>query len=302
MDNFSNRARDDFSKARNRALFQSIIQLLGKERKELLPFDEVKGLVKPQSENYLGVKTIPVDKIVGSEGRYYDFTHTYLPKKEMLRSRWVSVDKAHLQNIVLPPIRVFKLGGGYFVRDGNHRVSVARMQGVEFIDAEVIELDSVISITPDMTQEDLKREITDYERKEFIENSGLGDVLDMEEIRFTAPGRYRELLNHIYGHKYYINLDKKEEIPLKEAAESWYKHVYLPVVELMKKEKVLSRFPRRTQADLYIWIVKHWDDLKRKYGEHFPLEDAAKDYSSKYGSGFLKRLKSIFTGSKKSDS
>jgi len=266
------------------------MQILGRDRKELLPFDEVKGLLKPKTETYVGMKTIPVDKIVGSEGRYYDFTHSYLPKKEMLRSRWMRVDQAHLKDIVLPPIKVFRLGGGYFVRDGNHRVSVARMQGVEFIDAEVVELDSEIEITPDMTQEDLKQKIVEYERQRFINESGLAGVLDMHEIYFTAPGRYAEMLNHIYVHKYYLNQDKDYELSLEEAAESWYRNYYLPVIRVLKEEDVLSYFPGRTPADMYMWIVKHWDELKEKYGDNLTLNEAARDYTRKFGAGWWKRF------------
>jgi hypothetical protein len=39
-----------------------------------------------------------------------------------------------LQDITLPSILLYEIGGVYFVRDGNHRVSVAKIKGVEFID------------------------------------------------------------------------------------------------------------------------------------------------------------------------
>ncbi len=293
MDNNSLQAREDFYRAKQKAMFESILKLLGIEKNELLPFYDVKDMLRPRRESYLGMRTIPVDKIVGSEGRYYDFSASFLPKKEMLRNRWVSIDKAHLSNINLPPIRVFKLGGCYFVRDGNHRVSVARAQGVEFIDAEVIELDTEIQIDSQMTHEQLRRKVVAYEREQFIkflEKHGLSEVLNLSMIRFTAPGRYQEALNHLLVHKYYINEDSEEEISLKEAAESWFMNIYSPIVGIIKREKILRRFQGRTPGDMYMWIVKHWDDLKHKFGQNYSLEDATRDYSSRFGKGFLRRL------------
>lgn len=293
MDRITFQAKEDFHRAKQKAMFESIFKLLGIEKRELLPFYDVKDLLRPTKESYLGMRTIPVNKIVGSEGRYYDFSSSFLPKKSMLRNRWVSIDKAHLTNINLPPIRVFKLGGCYFVRDGNHRVSVARAQGVAFIDAEVVELDSAIQIDEHMNQEQLRRKVVAYEREtfvEFLEKHGLKDELNLNMIRFTAPGRYQEVLNHILVHKYYLNEGIEEEISLKDAAKSWFTNLYCPIVGIIKREKVLRRFPGRTPGDLYMWMVKHWDDLKHKYGQNVSLEDAAMDYASRFGKGFFRRM------------
>lgn len=274
-------------------MFESIMKLLKVERSELLAFYDVKELLKPKRESYLGMRTIPVDKIVGSEGRYYDFTHSFLPKKELLRNRWVNIDKAHLASINLPPIRVFKLGGCYFVRDGNHRVSVARTQGVEFIDAEVVELDTEISIDPSMTREELWMKVVAYEREQFIkyiQQHDIGNVLNLNMIRFSAPGRYQEVISHILVHKYYLNEGKEEEISMKEAARSWFNSVFSPIIGIIKRERILRRFPRRTPGDLYMWVVKHWDELKGKFGQDFSLEEAAMDYSSRFGKNLWARF------------
>ncbi len=83
--------------------------------------------------------------------------------------RWISVDVAHYQDVALPPIKVFEIGGVYFVRDGNHRVSVAKAKGAAFIDAEVISLSSEIPITPDMSRDELKRAVIDFEKARFFE-------------------------------------------------------------------------------------------------------------------------------------
>lgn len=150
-DELSYQSSEDFTKARARGRMQSLLSTLQWKNSDLLSFYEVTALLKPRHETYLGMKTIPIDKIIGSEGRYHDFTLAFYPKKELLRTRWESVDRAHHQYVNLPPISVYKLGDWYFVRDGNHRVSVAKTQGVAYIDAEVVELDSEIPIEPGMT-------------------------------------------------------------------------------------------------------------------------------------------------------
>jgi hypothetical protein len=86
----------------------------------------------------LGRRTVPVEKIVGSVGRHEDFDGDFLPAKASLEARWKRIDRAYHRGEYLPPVVLRKLGEDYFVEDGNHRVSVARYQGVEWIDAVVM--------------------------------------------------------------------------------------------------------------------------------------------------------------------
>ena len=278
-------ARQDFNRARSRATLSSVLNAFAPEREHLLSFDEVKSLVKPRGEIYQGMKVVPLELIVGSEGRYQDFNRVFLPRREFLRRRWESVDKAHLGNVTLPPIRLYEIGGAYFVRDGNHRVSVARQNGAYAIDAEVSSLNSEINLNPGMTHQDLKREVIGLEKKQAFEDTTLSKILSPEELDFTSTGRYVELLKHITVHKYLINLDKTAEIPFEEAARSWRDNLFYPIINLISEKKLTRRFPGRTKADLYMWMIRHWDDLKRKHGNLYPLEEAVLDYSKQYGIG-----------------
>ena len=269
--------REDFSRAKTRARFQSLLNTLTWKNTDLLSFYEVTSIIKPKSETYRGMQTIPVSRIIGSEGRYHDFSSAFFPKREMLRNRWESVDRAVLSDIVLPPISVFSLGGYYFVRDGNHRVSVAKAQGVEFIDAEVVELDSQIPLEEGMTMKTLRRRVVAYERNAFIQQYK-PSYLPMGEIVFTSPGAYPEMVNHILVHKYFINQNQKEEIPFEQAAVSWYKNVYAPIVKVIREEHLLFQFPGSTEGDMYLWMVRTWDDMKRqKKNQNIPIEEAAEE-------------------------
>ncbi len=280
---------EDFEKARSRGRMQSLLSSLSWKNSDLLSLYAVTELIKPKNETYLGMRTIPVNQIIGSEGRYQDFSLAFYPKKELLRSRWRSVDRAAKEYIILPPISVYKLGQWYFVRDGNHRVSVAKTQGVEFIDAEVVELDSQIPLEPGLTMKQLRKRVIDYERQRFLEQYE-PSYLPMDEIVFTSPGSYPEMVNHILVHKYYLNEDKKEVLSFEEGACSWYEKVYLPIVEEIRREKLLASFPGNTEADLYMWIVRHWDNLKHMSGsQEVTIESATSDYKIRYGKGRLER-------------
>lgn len=288
-------ANEDFAKARSRGRMQSLVDAIQWRNADLLSLYEVTNLIKPKRETYVGIKTIPVDKIIGSEGRYHDFTSAFYPKRDMLRGRWESIDRAHKTYVNLPPISVYKLGEWYFVRDGNHRVSVARTQGVEYIDAEVVELDTEIKLQPGMTMRTLRKSVVDYERASFIEEYQPEDYLDMDQISFTSPGMYPEMVNHILVHKYYINQDIKEEIPFSVAAKSWFDNVYTPIVREIRRDGLLATFPGKTEGDLYLWIVRHWDNLKNSTGnQSVSITAAARDYKKRFGTGFLDRMKQRF--------
>ena len=277
-DTFRVQAQEDFSKARNKAWINEMQHVMHPDKKRLLSFNDVKKILKPKNEVYIGLKTVPIKKIVGSEGRYNDFDNHFLPRSDELKQRWVNVDQAHLSDIVLPPIQLYELGGLYFVRDGNHRVSVAKTQGVEFIDAEVISLQSEVQLPPDVRLDTLLAAVIRYEKRVFYNETHFGDLTDYWDLDFTEAGRYDVIYNHILVHKYYINEQQHTEIDFSDALISWFQTVYLPVIAVIDKYKLLSNFKDRTKSDISVWIVKHWDRLKQKNGNDFSLDDAARDF------------------------
>ncbi len=252
----------DFDDARRRARVQKVLATFRWKNPDLLSFYEVTKLIKPESQAYKGMQTIPVKNIIGSENRYHDFSSAFFPKSYTLQHRWESIDAARLDDIPLPPISVYKLGEWYFVRDGNHRVSVAKSKGQEFIDAEVVELSSQIPLEEGMTMNELKRRVVAYERSRFIEQYH-PTYLPMDKIIFTTPGSYPEMVNHILVHKYYANEHCDHVMTFEEGAVSWYKNVYRPLVDALDKEHLLSLYPGYTEADIYMWLVRRWDEMKR---------------------------------------
>jgi hypothetical protein len=283
----------DFNKARKKEIVTRLLGFLMRQKQELLSFEDVKSMLRPKAQAYRGLQVIPIELIVGSEGRYQDFSNQFLPRREHLRNRWLRVDEARIKDVILPPISLYELGGAYFVRDGNHRVSVARSQGVHAIDAEVIALNSEIQITPGISHEELRRKVIDYEYHQFLLKTSILELFPEADLRLSTTGQYDEMMYHIMGHKYFINQGSKEEIPLDKAIRSWYETVFLPIIEIVRDEALLDRFPGRTEADLYVWIIKHWHYLKEKYGNEVTVRDAADSYTALYGTTPVRRFRSF---------
>ena len=129
----------DFTRARRRALLHRMgARLRGAPASSYLPsFEEARRALGAYNRVRLGRRVVPVEKIVGSVGRSGDFDPDFLPARASVRTKWKRIDRAFHRGEELPPATLFKLGDAYFVEDGNHRVSVARFQGVGWIDAEV---------------------------------------------------------------------------------------------------------------------------------------------------------------------
>ncbi len=145
-------AEVDFDRARRRAFFGRLAARLRRECGRLLAFDEVGEGHLVHNRRRLGLRDVEVSKIVGSVGRPEAFDRGFMPTKASLKGRWKRVNRAFRRWEELPPVRLYKIGSCYFVEDGNHRVSVARYQGVEWIDAEVIEFFPGLPASSDPTQ------------------------------------------------------------------------------------------------------------------------------------------------------
>ena len=289
--NFSTaRSEEDFNKAHTKAFINEIQHLLSPEEAKLISLNDVKQLIKSSAETYVGMKVIPIDKIVGSEGRYNDFDNRFFPKSTHLKNRWQHVDEAALNDITLPPIKVYEIAGLYFVRDGNHRVSVAKTRGTEFIDAEVVSLQSEIKLKKADSLKEITKQIINYEKRVFYSETGFGDITDYWCLDFTSAGRYDVIYNHILTHKYYMNQNRTEEVTMEEAIKSWFCNVYFPLASIIREKYILRDFPGRTLGDLYVWTVRYWDDLKKKFGDNIPMDKAVIDFKKHYKIPIAKRI------------
>jgi hypothetical protein len=267
--------QDLFSEAHRKALQQDFFaRLLGRPN-DLIPFEALKGILQTyQKVSHRDPEMIPLDKIVGSVGRYRDFTRDFLPRNEALNERWARVEESMGSLEGLPPIEVFKVGDVYFVADGNHRVSVARANGFDAIEAYVTEY----PIDPGLKPGDsLDQAIIKAERARFLAETKLDRYVPDAEIYFTRPRGYARLLNHIAVHRRLMSERDPEgkEPGFEEAAIDWYRNSFQPIVTVIRDRQLLERFPGRTAADLYIWIWAYIMEVARLFGEEVSPDEGA---------------------------
>jgi len=264
----------DFQEARRQAAMQQIMSRLTGESIDLLSFDDVRGKLKLRSSSPRGIQEIPLDAIVGSVGRYRDFTRSFLPRQEVDKDRWARVSAAMSDLAGLPPVELYKIGDAYFVLDGNHRVSVARQIGAETIEAYVTEFKTKVSLSPDDRPDDL---IIKAEYADFLEKTKLDQLRPETDLGTTAPGRYWELETQIEAQRFLLSQEQGREVPYEEAVIHWYDHTYLPVVQMIRERGILRDFPDRTETDLYLWILRHRSELEKELGWPIDPSTAAAD-------------------------
>lgn len=252
------------SSSRFRSFFKSIYSSLKKADDCLPSLSDIVDITNAREERYVGIREIPVENIIGSEGRYEDFNKDFLPRNQALQSRWSAINKVMEEGGSLPPISVFKIDDFYFVRDGNHRVSVAKKRKQVFIDAEVTEYDIDVPITRELT---VKDRFMIQEHVTFLEATGLNELGKGFDIKLSRPRSYRLLLNIIQLFTKVFEEETARSLTLKEVAREWYSRIFLPFAEGAYLEDLLARFPKRTTGDLYVWIQMNWDDVKDSLGE-----------------------------------
>jgi hypothetical protein len=282
-----------FYKVRGRAQFQDFLARLGGRTNDLLPFDALASALQVyQQIPRRAPEAIPLDKIVGSVGRYKDFTRDFLPRNLEMAPRWARIEDALDSPEGLPPIEAYKIGDVYFVADGNHRVSVARANGFQDIEAYVTEIPVDPGIEPGDT---LDEAIIKAERSRFIAETGIDACYPYLDIYFTRPGGFPQLLVHVQIHRRLLHRDQGDDRPvgLTEAACDWYENDYLPIIESIRERQLLRRFPGRTAGDLYVWIWGYIFEMYRQSGEKITPEEGVQMLESRAESPFQQAVTAV---------
>lgn len=265
-------AKEDFRRARGQAALQEIMARFTGQSTQLLSYEDVAKRLKFTGQVERGLKEIPLKAIVGSVGRYSDFTRTFLPKQDSDEQRWAGVKAAvsDMSQTGLPPISVYQIGEAYFVIDGNHRVSVARQLGATTIEAYVTEVKTKVPFSPEMKADEL---ILKGEYADFLERTRLDETRPGADLTLTAPGGYAELAAKIEAHP-------QEGASFAGTAAKWYDEVYWPAVLMIRERGVLRDFPGRTEADFFLWVTRHRAELEKESGWEIRLEAAAIDLAA----------------------
>ena len=280
-------AIEDFQTAHRRADVKEIMSFFTGKKLDLLSYDEVRAKLQAHQYSDKGLQDIPLNSIIGSVGRYTDFTRDFLPRRKSDEERWARVYEFINKQQEILPIQVYKIGEAYFVLDGNHRVSVARQMGHTHIPAYVSELIVRVPLTPDTDYDDL---IIREEYTQFLKITRLDVLRPQQELLVTAPGMYEKLHEHINTHRYFMGIDFDREIHYFEAVTHWYDEIYSPVREMIERQGILRSFPGRTETDMYIWINEYRSELENELGWQVEHTFAAANLVERFG----KRTKQFF--------
>ncbi|MCL7454341.1 MAG: universal stress protein [Anaerolineae bacterium] len=274
-------AVQDFRRARRQAALERVITRLRGKSVDLFSFEDVRQKLKAGARGTQELREIPLDAIVGSVGRYSEFTRSFLPRRGVSEYRWAQVRSAMTDLAGLPPVEVYQVGEVYFVIDGHHRVSAARRLDAPYIQAYVTELQPRVPLSPEDEPEDL---VLKAELADFLEQTQLDRQRPESDLQLTSPGGYRTLEEHIQVHRYYMGQERGQAVPLEQAAAHWYDEVYAPVAEQIRRQGLLREFPDRTETDLYVWLSEHRAALEEALDMRVSSEAAAADLVQQGGS------------------
>jgi len=249
-------AQGDFSRARRARLLADIGRRLRREPDDvglILPFEEVVDALGVVGREDRGLQIVPLDAIVGTVDRAADFDRGFRPTSPRLRSRWERIAAAQRRGESLPPISLYRVGDLYFVRDGHHRVSVAKSLGREDIDAYVVEIQTRVRLGRDLRVGDLP--LKDHERL-FRERVPLGRE-ERARISVTDPWAYGTLAEGVEAWGFRAMQDRGAYMDRREVAHLWFSSEYLPVVEMLNAGGLLERGETETDAYLRVAAMRY---------------------------------------------
>ena len=254
-------AQDDFSRARRQATLARIGARLRREPTDvdvILPFEEVVEALGRVSERSLGLQTIPLDSIVGTVSRTREFDRSVRPTSNRTRPRWERIANAQRRGKDMPPISVYRIGDMHFVRDGHHRVSVARAQGRKDIDAHVTEVTTRIGADRAIRVTDLP--LKDHLRV-FLERVPLSDA-ELKEVRLSDPWSYASLAEAVEAWGFRVSQNCSEFLTRQDVARLWLNDEFRPVVEMLREADLIGP---GTPADAYIRVATERYRLMRTH-------------------------------------
>jgi hypothetical protein len=243
-------AQDDFQRARRRAVVSNLGRRISRGPGDIdviLPFDEVVAALGRVEERYAGLQTIPLDSVLGTVDRTKGFDRQFRPTSAHVRARWERIANAVRRGEAMPPISVYQIGDVHFVRDGHHRVSVARALGRTHIDAYVVEVVTRVGADRDLTVGDLPHKT---HARLFYERVPL-PARARDRLRVTDPQDYGVLAEGVEAWAFRAMQDRAEFWDRPTAARRWYEEEYEPVVEMLREADMLGT---GTEADGYLRV------------------------------------------------
>ena len=231
---------------------RGILGLNYKKQENLKSFTEIQKEENAYNSVNLGIKEIPLDKIVGSVEKYSYFDKNFVPKNDIVKQRWINIYVGYMMDSMLPPVILYKIKDDYYVYDGNHRVSVAKFLNFASIEAEVEEF---------LPTKDTKDKVIYREHMFFEKETGI------EEIILSEPIKYKYLREEIESYTALLSKRRNRDFSLREGAEKWYKEVFLPIKGLLEENNI-AKSQKKNISDIFMFLLDHKYYLSKNEGKN----------------------------------
>ena len=258
-------AQYDFSRARRR---RALARLSARLRRaddvdHILPFEEVVQALGRVGERRLGEQTIPLDSIVGTVDRAREFDRAFRPTSQRSRTRWERINLAQRTGKAMPPIDVYRIGDMHFVKDGHHRVSVARALGHTDINAYVTEVLTQVGANHEIRMRDLP--LKSHERL-FYDRVPLPPEA-RKRIHLSDEWTYAALAEAVEAWGFRVIQARQQPMSRQEVAEAWFREEYEPVVAMLDEAGLIPKGVTDTEAYMHVAALRYmilrtheWDD------------------------------------------
>lgn len=231
---------------------RGILGLNFKKQENLKSFTEIQKEENAYNSVNLGIKEIPLDKIVGSVEKYSYFDKNFVPKNDIVKQRWINIYVGYMMDSMLPPVILYKIKDDYYVYDGNHRVSVAKFLNFASIEAEVEEF---------LPTKDTKDKVIYREHMFFEKETGI------EEIILSEPIKYKYLREEIESYTALLSKRRNRDFSLREGSEKWYKEVFLPIKGLLEENNI-AKSQKKNISDIFMFLLDHKYYLSKNEGKN----------------------------------
>ena len=231
---------------------RGILGLNFKKQENLKSFAEVQKEENAYNSVNLGIKEIPLGKIVGSVEKYSYFDKNFVPKNNIVKQRWINIYTGYMTETMLPPVILYKIKDDYYVYDGNHRVSVAKFLNFASIEAEVEEF---------LPTKDTKDKVIYREHMFFEKETGI------EEIILSEPIKYKYLREEIESYTNLLSKRRNKTFTLKEGAAKWYKEIFLPIKVLLEENNI-EESQKKNINDIFMFLLDHKYYLSKNEGKN----------------------------------
>ena len=234
------------------------------------------------TQRLIGLRTVRVERIVGSVGRADNLRADFRPHLYRESTRYKTILQLMERSAALPSVALYELLNEYYVLDGHHRVGAAREIGMTFIDADVVQF---------LPNEDSPARKLSVERASFEFNTGLRDI----ELR--EAGAYPRLEQEIAEHKWILSEAAEGEISLKAAARGWYEKIYTPAVVAIMIRGLVRSFSDHTLAEIYLRVQEEKWLASEGAGYDVGLQEVVDQLVAKYPAhGLGRELERVLIG------